>query len=315
MKAAVVSLGLGVVAAGVVAGVLWRNLQEVQAQNVEAHDRIVALQSAQLAASVAPAPAPSSVPVPAVAQVPEANSDQPAAKPATGQAAEKSAPNALMEGVSKIMATPEGRDMVMAQVRMMMPQQYPDLAKELGMSKAEEEKFFDLLARQQADLSGNALAVMGAGADRAAMQELQRKTREQQQAQQVELNAMLGSKAPQWQEYQRTLPVRRQVSTLQTTLGAQNALTDSQSKSLMAAINTEQARIRTDRMTAARSGGGAVQNNPEEQLRREQEDNARLVSAASSHLSTQQLEAYRKMLQQQTDMGRRLMQAVMPQGQ
>jgi hypothetical protein len=241
---------------------------------------------------------------------------QPGATPAAAPAANKG--DALMEGISKVLATQEGKDMIMAQLRMMLPQQFPDLAKEMGFSKAEEEKFFDMLVRHQAALTGDALGAMsGGGMDRAQQQELQRKMRELQQTQQAELNTTLGSKLPLWLEYQRTLPLRQQVNTLQGVLGEGNALTASQSKSLMTTLAAEQGRIQEDRRNAPRPAPGtAPPGNPiEEQVRRATEDNARLVTAASSQLSPQQLESYRKMLQQQLDTQQRIIQAVMPQGQ
>lgn len=318
MKALVGALGIGLVAAGVATGMLWRDLGDVRAQSAQLRDRVLSLQSAQVAANLAPAPAADpgvALPTTTPTTAPQASGPQGAA--ATAAAARgASQGNALMEGISKVLASPEGRDIVLAQVRMILPQQYPDLAQELGLSTAEEEKFFDMLARQQADLSGGVLGALGGGGmDQAAMQEMQRKTREQQQAQQAELNTFLGSRAPQWQEYQRTLPVRRQVNSLKTALGPDNALTASQSKSLMTAISAEQDRIRQDRRNAPQPAPGNPQNNREQQLQRQQEDNARLVSAASSHLSAQQLEGYRKLLQQQSETQRRLMQVIMPQGQ
>lgn len=321
MKALTGALGVGVVVAGVAAGMLWRDLSAVRSQSTELRDRLLALQSAQVAASLSPDPllGPAALAGPATTASP--GSPQGATAPAatTGPAAARNASqagNALMEGISKVLSSPEGRDIVLAQVRMMLPQQFPDLAQELGLSKAEEEKFFDMLARQQADLSGGVLGALGGGGmDQAAIQEMQRKAREQQQAQQAEINTFLGSKAPQWQEYQRTLPVRQQVNSLKTALGPDNPLTASQSRSLMTAISAEQERIRQDRRNAPRPAADNPQNRLEQQMQRQQEDNARLVSAASSHLSAQQLESYRNLLQQQIETQRRVMQVINPQGQ
>lgn len=317
MKPLVAALGVAVVGAGVVAGVLWRDLNDVRVQSGKLRDRVISLQSAQVAANLAPPPASAVAAPGAAAGALAVNAAQPGAVPAVTPAASKG--DALMEGIGKVLATQEGKDMIVAQLRMMLPQQFPDLAKELGFTKAEEEKFFDLLVKQQAALSGEALGALGAaGGDPAQMQELQRKVREQQQAQQAELNTMLGSKAPLWQEYQKTLPVRRQVNQLQSALGEGNALSASQSKALMTTVAAEQARIQEDRINAVRTAAAAgtrVPNSPDDQLKRELENNERLVNAASSQLSPQQLDAYKKLLQQQTEMGRRLMQAIAPMTQ
>ncbi len=85
---------------------------------------------------------------------------------------------------------------------------------------------------------------------------------------------MLGSKVPQWQEYQRTLPFRRQVNQLQATLGDENALSASQSKALMTALDAERTRIQEDSRNAPRPPAGTGQNNMEQQMQRELEANA-----------------------------------------
>jgi hypothetical protein len=331
MNKIVIALGAGVLATGVVAGQLWRDLRDVRIQSAHLRDRITVLQAMPAATTPAPAVqtsppattvAPGAVPTqtPGSARAtavvrPTSNAPVAADAAQQGDAAKapaKSEANAMMEGVSRIMGTQAGRDMVTAQLRMMLPRQYPDLGKELGLSNAEEEKFLDMLARQQSELSGDAMGMLGGGQmDRAAAQELQRKIMEKQQANQAEIAATLGDKLPAWQQYQQTLPIRRQVNELQTALGGSNALTDSQTKSVIAAMAAEQTRINEERRNAPplpRAGTG--NNTAEAQLQREAQSNARMVEAASPHLNSQQMDSFRKVLEQQMEMARTLVRSL-----
>ncbi|MEO6079045.1 MAG: hypothetical protein ABIQ86_04605 [Steroidobacteraceae bacterium] len=314
MKKLVAALAVTVVALSVVAAHMWQQLHEVRVQTAQLRDRITQLQSTQLAAAMMP-----SAPTTPVAGVVGAQMTDQTATPvpvATG-AREKRGTDALIEGIGKMMASPEGREMMLAQARMILPQQYPDLAKELGLTQAEVEKFFDLLARQQADMAGDVLGGMpnGGAQDRTALEERARKAQERQRTNQAEVTAMLGSKYPQWQDYQKTLPARRQVNQLQSTLSnGVDALNDTQSRPLIAALTAEQARIQEEVRNAPRPAGGGPQNALEAQLQRAAETNRRLISVASSFLNPQQVEGYRRMLEQEENLSRMMMRSINPQG-
>lgn len=308
MKKLIVGLVVGVLALGTVAGRLWWKLREVSTQVSQLQARVNDLRLAQLAAPSAPdMPVPEPVAVATSPAGEVAAAAAPAARPA-----DKPANNALMDAVGATFATEEGRAMLLAQARMFLPRQYPGLAKELGLSAAEEEKLFDMLARHQTENSASALGMANAASmDRESVQEQQRKAMERRQANQAELTAMLGDKLPQWDEYQKTLPVRRQVEQLQTALG-DNALSEAQTKPLIAALATERARIQEDRRNTPVPITGNPQERAEAGLQREVEENRRLLNVATSYLNPAQIEGYQQMLQQQEEMARALMRSMVP---
>ena len=161
------------------------------------------------------------------------------------------------------------------------------------------------------------LEYLGAAqADRGGAQEMQRKMMELQQANDAESKALLGDKQAQWQQYQDTLPIRRQVGALQSSLGAANALSDSQTKSVIAAMSAEQSRINEERRLAIRQPGGAAaavaQNNVEAQLQRQADEASRMVDAAASYLNAQQLETFHKTIDQQQELTRTVIRSVAP---
>jgi hypothetical protein len=308
MKTLVAALAAGLLAISIVAVNMWQQLHDMRTQTTQLRERVTQLQAAQLAAAMAPS-APAAVAAPAAAGITGAPPQAQAAAPAPAADRDKSAGNALLEGISQMLATPEGREMMLGQARMLMPQMYPGLGKALALTPAEEERFFDMLARQQTDSSGDTLGALGGGTpDRATREEMQRKAMERQQANQAEVAAMLGGKVAQWQEYQATLPVRRQVGQLQSSLGTGKALSEAQSGSLIAAINAEQTRIAQDRRNEPRPAAGAPQNFAEAQLQRVTETNRRLLSAATPHLNAEQLASYKRMLDQEESLTRRMVQ-------
>jgi len=203
--------------------------------------------------------------------------------------------------------------MLRSQLRMMLPVQYPDLGKALGLSPAELEKFYDLLVKQQLEQASGQLALLGGGGNPSPdeIQEAQRTARAREQANAAEMSAMLGSKYPQWQEYQSTLTVRQQVSQLQASLGAAgSSLSDSQSQRLIKALAAEQTRITEESRSAPTTTARTRQEMLEQELDRLSETNRRLVNVASAHLDSQQLDSYRKMLEQRERLKRTVIGAL-----
>jgi hypothetical protein len=307
MKALAGLLAAATLAVSVTAVLLWQQLHDTRALTAQLRERVTALQAGQLAAAMAPAATATAVPpVTAAAGV---AGQAPAAAPAQAVAPDKRANGGLVEGISQMLASPEGKELILTQARMFLPRMYPDVAKALGLTPAEEEKFFDMLARQQAEASSDTLGALGGGTpDRATQEELQRKAMARQQANQAELTALLGGRVTQWQEYQASLPARRQVSELQTSLGTGKTLSDAQSSSLIAAINAEQTRIQQDRRNEPRPAPGTQQNFAEAQLQRVTESNRRLLAAATPHLDPEQLASYRRMLEQEEAVTRMMIQ-------
>ncbi|MEO8313470.1 MAG: hypothetical protein ABI645_01635 [Pseudomonadota bacterium] len=299
---------------------LWQELSEVRTQTSELKTHVTELQSARLAAATVPALSPSGAAVlqPSAVETAGAAATSAVALPATAAGAEKKPNNALQEIAKQMLGTPEGQEMMKAQLRMMLPQRFPDIGKELGLTPAETEKLFDVLAKQQMGQTTLGLDVLSGNGmpDSAAMQE---KTRKLQQDQQAELAALLGDKLPQYQNYQKNLPMRRQVSQLQSTLGTgNNALSDTQAKPLISALAAEQTRIQQDRSNAPRPAQPQQRLTPqqvmeqqtERQIARAAEDSRRMISVATSYLNPQQLESYRKMLEQQQSLESTLIRSI-----
>ena len=280
---------------------LWKGLGEARQQNAELQANIKQMEGAgqSLLSAFTRQTRPAAADAP--------TTDTPATPGAARQpAAGRAAAAALISGIRETMSSPEGQEMARAQARRFLPQRYPGLGKALNLTPDQENKLFDLLARQQADQSANTLALLtGGGArDPGAIQEMQRQRQELQQANSSEVAAMLGSKYPQYQEYQESLPQRQQVTQLQTLLSSSgNALSDAQADSLTTALAAEQRRI-------SQESGSATGLTVEQRLQRNADNNQRLVNAASAHLNSQQLDSYQKMLDQQQNMGNALLRGL-----
>lgn len=291
MKKLVVALAIGMIALGGGAIHLWRHLDAGRQQIADLQARLKGTEAA-LQASAAANAAAIARPVPAVAN----SSAEPPAPPPRVAAA--STASARVEGMIQQMTSPEGRDVRRGQLRMRLPQQYPDIGKWLNLSRDEENKLLDLIARQQSEESDAALNPANRNVPTA---ERIRDIQARRQANDAELSALLGNKYAKFQEYQQTLPVHRQVSQLQAMLGSgADGMNDSQSRSLSTALVAEQLRINQERSGAPpATPGRTLQESMQEQQRRTAENNRRLLEVASSQLNAQQLAGYRSMIEQQ----------------
>lgn len=321
MKKLVPLLMIALAAVSIAAVYVWQELRAVRLQTSELSAHIAELQSAKLVAAATPAlSAPTSVELQpgAATALPgaaaTAQSSASIAAPAAAPEARK--PDPLQALAQQMLGTPEGQEMLKAQLRAMLPMQLPDIGKELGLTPAETEKLLDMLVKHQLSVTGDALNMLGGSSqqDAAAMQASQRKIQDQQRANQAELATLLGDKMPKYEEYQKTLPLRQQVTRLQASLGTgNNALSDTQSKQLISALAAEQAQIQQDRRNAPRQpqqGPPNPQAAIDMQLDRAAEDSRRMVNAARSHLNSQQLDSYRQMLEQQQNLQRSLIRSM-----
>jgi len=296
MKKLVVILAVALLTTGLATALLWQRTQDEREFNAALQARVSALE-----AILPPAAAPLAAAAPAMAAAVTAEAT--AATPAPASAMEQA--QAIAAGFNQVMATPEGREMLRAQARMGMGRLYPHLGAELGFSAAELDKFYDLLARQQSDLTVESMAVSEAGMDSAAMQDMQRKLAERRQANEAEITTALGSKYPQWTTYQQSLPIRRQVAQLQSLLGGDgDALSDAQARPLVATLAAEKARLDQEQRNAARPAPGTREQYLALQEQRTTESNRRLLEAAAAHLTPQQVASYKRLMDQEQDMNR-----------
>jgi hypothetical protein len=180
--------------------------------------------------------------------------------------------------------------------RAQLSTQYPDVGKALDLSPDTVGQLFDLLARQDVDRRRELAA--GPAAGESADQAFGRRI----QSNEAELSSLLGDKYSQWREYKRELPVRQQVMDLKAVLDAGGIpLADARANSLRAALITTQKELDKERAAALVQAGGKPIP------RYSPEGNLRLVDTASGHLSPQQLDAYREMLERQTSRERAML--------
>lgn len=187
------------------------------------------------------------------------------------------------------MSSPETAARSQAFLRSMFVTANPDLREVLGLSADEAEKLLDLVAANTANLSD----LSGSPRDASTSpQERARAMTERSQANEAALQAMLGSKYAQWKEYEEARPAYQQRRDLRAVLNAAGTpLTDAQDKALIAALSAEQRNFNQqtrDALSLGQPHSPMAQYTPE---RRQQ-----LLAAAAPHLSPQQLESYREML-------------------
>jgi hypothetical protein len=299
MKKLAIALGFALLAVAILWGYLLRESRAERRTTVELEARLAVLESA--------ARGPSSPQ--GTARAPDAGgtppADGPAVAPAGPQASGGEAAS-MAAVVQQMMSTPEGREFARATTRMTLEERYPDLATELGLSPEDADKLLDLIAAHQTDGAMDLLELEGSP-DRAARADMARQLAQRQQAYEGEVATLLGDRYGKWQEYergamerQRETLARRQLEQLRSAVSpAGNAVSDAQLQALHAALEAEQDRINQE------SRGLGMQ----QELQRLAEDHRRLIDVASAHLNAQQLEGYRRHLQQQADMARMMMGA------
>jgi hypothetical protein len=301
--------------ASVLSVMLWRDLRSerelsagLQSRLVEAEARIFQPASLPVAATRAPVAAPTS------------SRPEPASSPAT-RAMPVAEPPFNNVGISQrdMLKDPEYRRLRLALTRLSLPENYPGLAEELGLSPEQVDRLFDLLAEHQLERNASAILVPGPNGqiDQAQREEQQRQQQELRAKQDATLTAMLGdARMGKWRDYQQNQGGRQQVTQLGRTMEAMGMpLTSAQKRSLTEVMAAEQARQQQEqqamREMRASLQGPASRADPqtqarlqEENLRRQAESNRRLVDAMAPHLNAKQLELYRTQVDQQLAMNR-----------
>lgn len=216
----------------------------------------------------------------------------PADTPAPASAPAQPGPGVASPDLSALRAqvsSPETAARAQALVRTMFESNYPDLREVVGLSADEAEKLLALLAANNARLSD---AVSSPGNASISPQEGTRRMAEHREASEAAVQAMLGSKYSRWQEYEEARPAYQQRRDLRAVLDAAGTpMTDVQDKSLIAALSAEQRNFDQQTRDAISQGkpfDPMARDNPER--------HQRLLDAAAPHLSPQQLESYRAML-------------------
>ena len=133
--------------------------------------------------------------------------------------------------------SPAMQKMMKAQMRVNQKRMYGDFAEQMGLSKEEANRLYDLLTEQQMVNFGEARR-MDPNDARTFFEDQRRKH-------QAELTELLGAgKAESLQKYQESLPARSEVDMIARQLEASdNSLSEDQRKRLVAALTEERTRI------------------------------------------------------------------------
>lgn len=295
MKKLALVLGVALVASGLAFFGLLRASQAERRQTQELEARLVALESVRHGKSgLQGASQPSGF----AGDMPSGEQSGAGVVSGNGQSAAASS-SPLWAVREQMLNTPEGREFARSMLRMGMDRQYPDVGKELGLSPEQVDRVFDLLAERAMDVAPDLLDARS-GPDAANREEMGRLLHEKEQAHEAELSALLGERYPQWKEYERSAGqrqqdewARREREQLRAAMSPPgNALNDAQFQSLHAALEAERRRINQE------SRGYSVQ----QEAQHMPEAHRRLIEVASGYLNAQQLEGYRRHLQQEADM-------------
>ncbi|MGH8177207.1 MAG: hypothetical protein ACREV5_13185 [Steroidobacter sp.] len=207
-----------------------------------------------------------------------------------------------------LLRDPDYRDAMLSQHKMMLSNEYSDLAAELQLAPEDADRLVTLLAEQQLRSMENQDAMFFDGpTDPAAVQRMQSKARVQQQKNEAEIAAVLGDeKTRAWKEYQSSMGVRHQVTQLRNSFASKGApLQPDQVKPLQRALADSQERMMQEWSRNPPLAFSAMTTNAsnrpdpalqielqEEQLRRQSEHNARVRETVAAILTSQQLKFF-----------------------
>lgn len=216
-------------------------------------------------------------------------------------------------GFRELLKDPEYRKVQKARLFAEISRLNTDLARELRLSPEQAEALFELLAEQQLDASIRSLSVeTGEVGDLTLQQEEMRDLALQQQS---AITGILGPAGyQQYREYQKTLPVRRQLVSWQSVLAAANVpLTGDQMTMLVARLAIDEPQI----VSSVRSLDPSDPQTPQEVAQRRldsaTERNRRMQEAAQPYLDSAQAEALRTALDLELNLARAARRAVAPQ--
>lgn len=183
-----------------------------------------------------------------------------------------------------------------AYIRLQLPQNYPGLQSELGLSPDQMGQLFDVLIKHQKEFGS-----LSESLDGSSEQERVRSFADVKQQQKVELSALLGARYLQYDEYMKTQPERVQVAGLGRVLESTGEpLRDDQVQRLTRAFIEARQRVEAETVeyqTVAQSSG--VRSETISDLRASA--NQRILSDAGAYLSDRQQQALRLQLETQLE--------------
>jgi len=299
-RSPVTVLGLTLLVISIVAAYLWQQLREQGAQNQRLSARLTALETPVPVAGSRVQTSQATPAMSASSEAPSPPASAAAVSEPTSLPMQRSGDAGSMAALARqMMETPGGKQLQLVMERQGLARRYPDVQAALNLSPQQVEKLFDVLARRETEDSEDRRQPRGP-IDRAAGEEMLRKMAERDRAYRADLASVLGDSYPKWDEYQiaasqrqREGWARQAADQLRATISpGNNTLSDAQFQAFNAAVTAEQKRIDQ----SIRS--------PQQQLQNLPEANRRLVEVAVAHLNPEQLAAYRRHLEQQTEMMR-----------
>jgi hypothetical protein len=292
-KVLLISAGL-VVTLSITTAILWRELRAERRVSADPHTQVVDATPVGRLVSAQPPPLSTTVPAPDMRTVgtPPVNSRIPVLRPAPGT---NQGRNPLLD--------PEFRTARLAEQRLSLMRTLPGLVEELGLSEAEAQRFFDMLAESRVNRES---ASYGQPADPQEQILRQQELRVQEDQ---SIAALLGTKYAQWQQYQKTLPARMEANAMGTQLAqAGQPLSSAQQKSLATALIAEQERTRGERESLARSVNPAdprgMAQLQEQAMHLQEDSNRRILDAVGTSLDASQVETLRRQFEARLAMRR-----------
>lgn len=220
--------------------------------------------------------------------------------PLVAQTTQASDVSALLRDASNLereqLNDPEFRNSRLAQIRASLDRNNPGVAESLELSTTELDELFDLLANHELTVRSESLVLVADQNDPAAIQELGRKRQETLRHRDEAIAALLGpARIAKWQAYQQDAPARSRAASINSLLfRAGLPMDERQLKSLTAALVAETRRQREALMVLSRdidTPGPMGQSQLQVAFRKTQEEfEHRLLEAATSTLSAEQLE-------------------------
>jgi hypothetical protein len=301
MKKLAIVLGATLMVVGIAGMHLWQELRAQREQNRTEIARVTALESEHSKDLGVAQPASGGLQAATWNHATATQTEQHSAVPATRDQSATRNGNPLRAQMEQLQNNPQFQEMQRIMLRQMLEEEFPDVAKDFHLSKEKAGKLLDLLAKQRMDLVADSMGLQRNGnPDRAAREEQQRRSAERGKAFEAELKALLGDDYAKWDEYEDAASERQQEEyalmakeDFRHAITADGALlTDPQFEHLNAAIAAEQRRIERE------SGVLTLRQH----MQRLPEFNRRLVDVAAPHLNLQQLDRYRRYLQEQQEM-------------
>lgn len=281
MKLKSALLGIGLVAVSGLAFHFWQKLKDERQQAA-----ILSLKEPERQPPTAASPVPTPAHTSTIAEPPSQASTEPQLSGSPERDARIAALTMIREVAEQQVLSPEGRAQSRAGMRQHLSSVYPDVDEALGLTTEEADKLLDLITDQRMRSSSVMITEPESAQDREARQ---RKTRETEDA---ELQALLGRKYVGWKDYQEILPAWVLRNDLRAVLDAAGVpVTEAQDQSLIYALSAEQRIINQTRSSTTQdnSNGLFVQYSPE--------NRQRLLNAVAPHMSPQQLDGYRGLLE------------------